>query len=93
MNSLEKKIASKAELYARELLANARQNESVITADLQRIASAVSAEMVGLEHKFKTEESLIRKIAETSVKDTRKLLELEYFLDETIEEIIKIRAE
>jgi len=47
---------------AKNLLAQAVANEPKITADLQTIAREVSAEMVGLENKFKSEMSLIRKL-------------------------------
>ena len=58
MNLIEKQ----AKFHARHLLADARGHEPKITADLQKIASELSAEMVGLENKFKTIESLTEKI-------------------------------
>ena len=75
------------------MLERARGNEPQITADLQQIARDVSAEMAGLENKFKAEESLTRKIAEGSVKNIRKLFESGYPLESSIEESVKIRAE
>lgn len=51
-----------AQVLAQELLAQAAGNEPRITEDLQIIASEVSAEMVGLENRFKSVESLTRKI-------------------------------
>jgi len=59
MNLIEKQIL----FQARHLLANAHKHEPHITADLQKIASELSAEMVGLENKFKTLDSLIKKIS------------------------------
>lgn len=51
-----------AQVLAHQLLAQAIANEPNTTADLQTIAPEVSAEIVGLENKFKTEMSLIRKL-------------------------------
>jgi hypothetical protein len=67
------KIYRTAQISAQELLAKARENEPKITRDLKKIALEVSAEMFGLEHKFKTEESLIRKLAEYAGDDFQKL--------------------
>ncbi len=53
-----------AQTLARKLLNEARENEPQITADLQNIASKIPAEIVGLENKFKREESLARKLAD-----------------------------
>ena len=58
---------------AKKLLAQAEENEPTITADLQNIATAVSAEFVGLRNKFKTEESLTRKLVDKSFGDSQKL--------------------
>ncbi len=62
-------INQEAQRLAKELLKQAKENEPKITADLQTIASQVSAEMVGLENKFKIEESLIRKLLLLANKD------------------------
>jgi hypothetical protein len=62
-----------AQLLAQELLLQAQKNEPNITADLQNIAEKVTAEMVGLERKFKTEESLTRKLAETAEVSSEKI--------------------
>jgi hypothetical protein len=67
------KIYQTAQISAQELLAKARENEPKITRDLKKIALEVSGEMFGLEHKFKTEESLIRKLAEYAGDDFQKL--------------------
>jgi hypothetical protein len=58
-----------AQVLAQELLTQAAENEPQITADLQKIASEISAEMIGLEHKFKLQESLARKLILLSKKD------------------------
>ena len=68
MNLTNAKIEKKSADYARALLKHARENEPQITADLQKIALEVMAEMVGLEHKFKTEESLTKKLSKNSQK-------------------------
>ena len=62
-----------AQIFAQKLLAEARANEPKITADLQKIVREVSAEMVGLEHRFKLEESLIRKLVDYAGEDFQKL--------------------
>ncbi len=59
MNLIEKQAKS----YARQLLAEARTHEPNITADLQKIAVELSAEIAGLENKFKTLDSLTKKIS------------------------------
>jgi len=55
-------IEKKAAECARDLLERARENEPLITADLQKIAREAAVEMVGLEYKSKSAESLARKI-------------------------------
>jgi hypothetical protein len=62
-----------AQVLAQKLLAQARGNEPKITADLQKIVQEVSAEMAGLEHRFKLEESLIRKLIDYVGDDFQKL--------------------
>lgn len=56
-------IRIEARRLAEELFAQARENELKITADLQKIASEVDAKIIGLENRFKTEESLVRKLS------------------------------
>lgn len=56
------KTLNEARHIAKELLKQAKENEPTITADLQNIAREVDVEMIGLEHKFKTEISIIRKL-------------------------------
>lgn len=63
-----------ARRIAQELLARAKENESQLTAKLQIIAREVSAEIVGLENKFKSEKSLTRKLLYKSYGDLQKLL-------------------
>ena len=89
MDSLEKTILAKSTLPAQELLKIACENEPQITAVLAEIASTVSAEMVGLEHKFKTEASLTRKIADESAKSAKSLMDFGYSTDEAIEKSTK----
>jgi hypothetical protein len=62
-----------ARRLAKKLLAEARANEPDITAALQTIARGLSAEMVGLEHKFKTEASLLRKLTDAAGDDMKRL--------------------
>ena len=55
-----------ARRLARKLLTEAGENEPQITDDLQKIASEIFVEIIGLENKFKAEESLERKIFDTA---------------------------
>ena len=89
MNLLEQQIEKKAKQYARNLLKQAAENEPGISADLQAIAPEVMAEIIDLENWFKTEKSLTRKIAEKSIKYSRKLFESGYSLENATEEAIK----
>lgn len=57
------KIRKEARRLAEKLLTQARENELTITADLQKIASEVDAKIISLENRFKTEESLVRKLS------------------------------
>jgi hypothetical protein len=66
-------INREARRLAEKLLAQARENEPTITADLRAVAQQVSAEMVGLENKFKAEEALIRKLIDAAGGDIQKL--------------------
>ena len=58
---------------AKKLLAEARANEPGITAALQTIAGEFSATMVGLEHKFKSEASLLRKLVDKAAVNAESL--------------------
>ncbi len=93
MNPLEKTILEKATLHAQNLLKIACENEPEITAILAEIAPKVSAEMAGLEHKFKTEDSLTRKISDESAKSAKSLIDFGYSIDEAIEKSTKRQAE
>jgi hypothetical protein len=64
MNFAHAKLEETAALYANQLLEHARRREPPITEDLQKIALEVSAEVIGLEYRFKSQESLTRKITE-----------------------------
>lgn len=92
MDLIEQKIRQKATQYTKSLLEQALKNEPEITADLQKIALEVSAEMVGLEHKFKTEESLTRKLADKINADLANLLNSGFSKNEAIESSISLRA-
>ena len=78
---------------AEKLLAEAIQNEPQITTDLKEVAVEVSAEMVGLKNKFKTEESLSEKLAKISVKNVKKLTELNFSIEDAVENVLSYRAE
>ena len=86
MNLTNAKIEKKAANYAHTLLKRAHEHEPNITVDLQKIASEVAAELVGLEHKFKTEESLTRKLVYRAVRI------FEYKLKQGFSEEIAIQA-
>ena len=55
-----------AQRLAKKLLAEARAHEPAITAALQTIAHEVAADLFGLEHKFKTGTSLLRKLTDAA---------------------------
>ena len=93
MNLTEQKIRQKAAQYAKSLLKQVLRNAPEITPNLQKIAAEVAAEMVGLEHKFKTEESLIRKLTNESVKSAKSFVNSGYLIDEAIEKSTKLQAE
>lgn len=67
-------IIKEARQLAGKLLRQIIKDEPKFTKDLQTIARENSAEMVGLEHKFKSPESLIRKLITESYGNLRKLL-------------------
>jgi len=67
------KTLNQARQIAEQLLDQAGKNEPNITADLQTIAQEVLAELVGLGNRFKSEESLIRKLVDYVGDDFRKL--------------------
>lgn len=63
-------IEKDAQRLSKELIAQAKKHEPQITTVLQNIASEVSAQIIGLENKFKTEESLTRKLLLLAKKDS-----------------------
>jgi hypothetical protein len=60
------KFKNEAHKAARKLLAEARENEPLITKDLKAVAKLNKAQLVGLENRFKNGESLIRKLIDKS---------------------------
>ena len=62
-------IQQRASSLAKKLLAQAKFNEAKITKDLQNITEKLEVELNGLENKFKTEHSLVRKLIDSSVRD------------------------
>lgn len=65
---LDFKFNSKARRLAQKLLDAAKLCEPQITEDLTTIAKVINAEIVGLENKFKSLESLERKLKNESIK-------------------------
>lgn len=63
------KIRQFAKLLSKKLLENAEYNESEIAKDLQNATEKVGVRLTGLENKFKTETSLMRKIINSATKD------------------------
>ena len=92
MTDFEREITRKAARYAKKLLEQAVHTEPQITAALQEIASTISAEIIGLEYRFKSEESLARKIAETSFKNIKRLIESNYTERNAIARAVEISA-
>ncbi len=68
-------VGKEARWLSKELLAQAEENEPNITSDLQTIALEVSAQIVGLENKFKSEESLTRKLVDAANASSQTLRE------------------
>jgi hypothetical protein len=56
------KFKNESQEAARKLLAEARENEPLITKDLKAVAKLNKAKLVGLENRFKEESSLVRKL-------------------------------
>lgn len=82
---MESLTYKESQRIAQRILAEAAENEPQITADLQKIAPEISAEIVGLENKFKTDESLTRKIL-NAVKINQQSLEE---ISETINDALR----
>ena len=66
VNTFDFKLTERAKRLARQLLAQAKQNEPTITKDLLNIAFSTKANIIGLEDKFKSETSLVRKLIDKS---------------------------
>ena len=66
-------LIKEARQFAVKLLWQASENEPQITADLQNIAREIFAEMIGLENKFKSKESLTRKLIDKSYGNIRQM--------------------
>jgi negative regulator of replication initiation len=49
---------------AEQLLSKAKENEASITEDIEIIALTIGAKLIGLENKFKTKKSLLRKLTD-----------------------------
>lgn len=58
--------SDKSSELAKQLLSEAKKNEPFITKDIEIIKSLIGAKTVGLENKFKTKESLVRKLTDKS---------------------------
>ena len=91
MNLTNAKIESETADYARELLKRAHAHEPEITGDLQKIASEVSAEIVSLEHKFKTEKSLAGKLIYKSQADITDLIADGVSENDAIERALRVQ--
>ncbi len=92
MNLLELKLEQKSAQYAKSLRTKASKNEPQITENLQSIAAEVAAEIVGLEHRFKTEQSLTEKLVGKVRADLSNLLSAGFSEDEAIEKSLDLRA-
>jgi hypothetical protein len=62
MKILEFTNQTKASELAEQLLTEAKKHEPQVTKDIQAVAKLQNAELIGLENKFKSELSLIRKL-------------------------------
>jgi hypothetical protein len=66
MKILEFINQTKASELAEQLLAEAKKHEPQITKDIKAVAKLNNAELIGLENKFKSELSLVRKLRDNS---------------------------
>ncbi|MEP6922905.1 MAG: hypothetical protein ABI954_00450, partial [Pyrinomonadaceae bacterium] len=64
VNNQQTKTEQLAQVEAAKLTERAKHNEPLITKNLQTTANQVNGEIVGLDKRFKTEESLTRKFAD-----------------------------
>lgn len=92
MNLPTKEIKNRSRQFARNLLVRAEKNELQITADLQKIASEISAEMVGLNNKFKTIQSLTQKLTKESIVSAKVFVDLGCPINEAVEKSTKRQA-
>ena len=67
-------IQIQSERQAASLLTQARKSEPTITTDLAQAAKQNGGEMVGLDYRLKTQESLARKIEDETVKEANLLV-------------------
>ncbi len=74
-----------AQNLAQELLSQAIENEPKITENLRAIANEVSGEIVGLENKFKSEESLVRKITDKADFNSESV----YIVAESVNDVLR----
>lgn len=92
MDIFSKEIKNRSRQVARSLLAQAEKNEPRITFDLQEIASELSAEIIGINNRFKTVQSLTGKINKQSFVSIKILADSGFPLDDAIEKIMKREA-
>jgi hypothetical protein len=78
---------------AQHLLTDAREHEPQITADLHEIASELSCKIIGLEHKFKTSESLVEKITDKTIIGIKVLLAQGLTQNEAVQESLNFQSE
>jgi len=74
INKEQTKTEQIAQTEAVKLIKQAKQSEPKVMQDLQNIAKQTSGEMVGLEYRFKSEDSLTRKIIDQSNRIERALI-------------------
>lgn len=93
MKNLENEIREEAELTTQKLLKQAKINEPKITEDLRKITFEVSAEIVGLENKFKSKKSLTEKVVYQAIKYFQYRLNREFsetkIIETTVSGLIK----
>jgi hypothetical protein len=84
VNVLDFKFNSKARRLAQKLLSAAKLYEPQITQDLTAIAKLINAEIVGLENKFKSSESLERKLKNKSIYSKRPVEKIAKQINDTL---------
>ena len=68
MNVFDFKKRGKPNRLAEQLLAKAKESEPTITKDLKAAAESNNAQLVGLGNKFKSKDSLVRKLVDESIR-------------------------